>query len=132
MGSHVPFHCTASGKCCMASLNPSARKRFVKSIALEALTDATITDEARLLEELSEIEERGYSLDQEEFIDGMVAIAVPVSDAQGRFLAALAFHGPTQRLSIDTIVEKLGLLQTTARQLHGAILDEDQPVYEDA
>jgi DNA-binding IclR family transcriptional regulator len=30
-------------------------------------------------------------------MQGMVAIAVPVSDEAGRFLAALAYHGPSIR-----------------------------------
>ena len=121
IGTHVPFHCTASGKCFMASLSPKARRRFVMSLSLEPLTRATRTDPELLLKELELISERGYSLDEEEFFDGMVAIAVPVTDLSGRFVAALAFHGPTQRILIDDAIAKKDVLQTAAERLSHAL-----------
>jgi len=121
IGSHVPFYCTASGKCFLASLNKRARQKFVQALDLKPLTGATMTSPADLMDELSEIERRGYSLDQEEFMDGMVAIAVPVRDEEGRFIAALASHGPTQRLSIEAAIEKKSVLQEAASRLSEAL-----------
>ncbi|MDU8945271.1 IclR family transcriptional regulator [Ovoidimarina sediminis] len=122
IGTHVPFHCTASGKCFMASLAPKARKRFVDALKLKPLTPKTHTDQAALLTDLSAIADRGYSLDDQEFIDGMVAIAVPVRDPEGRFMAALACHGPTQRISIQDAVARKDVLQNAARRLSETIL----------
>ena len=124
IGSHVPFHCTASGKCFLASLAPSARKKMVAALDLKALTDATHTKPEELLDELSEIAKHGYSLDREEFVEGMVAIAVPVKDPNDRFVAALAFHGPTQRLSIEGAIEKKSHLQDAARRLKEALFTD--------
>ena len=67
--------------------------------------------------ELDEVNRAGYSLDREEFVEGMVAIAVPVLDSQKRFLAALAFHGPLIRLSIDIAISRLPVLQSAAGEL---------------
>ena len=125
IGTHVPFHCTASGKCFMASLSPMARRRFVLSLSLQRLTEATHTEPEALLVELEKIAERGYSLDEEEFVEGMVAIAVPVTDLAGRFVAALAFHGPTQRISLDDAVTKKGVLQAAAERLRHALSMEE-------
>jgi DNA-binding IclR family transcriptional regulator len=125
IGTHVPFHCTASGKCFMASLAPKARQSFVSSLYLERLTPATHTAPGALLDELSEVAERGYALDREEFMEGMVAIAVPVTDEAGRFVAALAFHGPTQRISLDDAIARKEVLQHAARRLSGALLTTD-------
>ena len=125
IGSHVPFHCTASGKCFMASLAPRAQARFVSTLSLEPLTEATHTKPEKLLEDLAAISERGYSLDEEEFLEGMVAIAVPIVDSSDRFIAALAFHGPTQRISIESAIDRLGILQAAAERLSHAILMED-------
>ncbi|MEL7091118.1 MAG: IclR family transcriptional regulator [Pseudomonadota bacterium] len=125
VGSHVPFHCTASGKTFLASLPTPSRETFVRNIALDAHTDATLTDPGKLLDELHQIAERGYALDEEEFMQGMVAIAVPVMDTESRFLAALAFHGPTQRVSRDSAVARLDVLQQAASQLSHAILLDD-------
>ena len=121
VGTSVPFHCTASGKCFMASLSAKARWRFVMSLSLEPLTQTTRTDPMVLLEELETIAGRGYSLDDEEFMEGMVAIAVPVTDLSGRFVAALAFHAPTQRVSIDDAIARKDVLQTAAERLSHAL-----------
>lgn len=125
IGTHVPYHCTASGKCFLASLAPKARKSLVASLNLERLTPATRTDPDDLLADLARIAKRGYSLDEEEFLEGMVAIAVPVTDGAGRFVAALAFHGPTQRLTVEGIIAQKGLLQTAAHRLREALFLAD-------
>ena len=71
--------------------------------------------------DLERIASRGYSLDEEEFLEGMVAIAVPITDNPGRFVAALTFHGPTQRMSIDDVVGRKGYLQGAAKHLRAAL-----------
>ncbi|NNL71988.1 MAG: IclR family transcriptional regulator [Silicimonas sp.] len=125
IGTHVPYHCTASGKCFLASLTPTARRSLVSSLRLERLTPASRTEPEELMADLTRIARRGYSLDEEEFIEGMVAIAVPVFDNAGRFVAALAFHGPTQRLTIDGIVAQEDVLQTAAIKLREALFSDD-------
>lgn len=125
IGSHVPFHCTASGKCFMASLPPKARREFVSSLTLKRLTPTTHTSGDALLDDLKKIARRGYALDEEEFLEGMVAIAVPVKDTSGRFMAALAFHGPTQRVSIDDAIAKKAILTDAAKGLSAALLADD-------
>ncbi len=129
IGTNVPFHCTASGKCFMASLPPGKRKTCVSALTLEKKTPATHVHQDSLLDELGEIARNGYALDREEFLEGMIAIAVPVKDPEGRFVAALAFHGPTQRMSIPGAIEKNELLQATARKLSNALFpDADDSV----
>ncbi len=121
VGSHVPFHCTASGKTFLASLKPAARKAMVESLYLEKLTANTHDDAGKLSKELAMIEKQGYALDREEFMEGMVAIAVPVRDPMGRFFAALAYHGPTQRLSLEEAVNDVDMLKDAATRLSSAI-----------
>lgn len=122
VGTNVPFHCTASGKVFMASLAPKARRAFVGGLSLQKLTQQTLTDRDALMDDLAQSARRGYALDEEEFMDGMVAIAVPVLDLKGRYLASLAFHGPSQRISIAAAVERKDVLQDGARRLRDAVL----------
>ena len=122
VGTNVPFHCTASGKCFLASLSKFARKKFVLALNLEKLTDKTFVDVDELMEELDQISKQGYSIDDEEFMDGMRAIAVPVTDNSGRFVAALAFHGPSQRLSIEYLVEHREVLFNGSQTLEQGLL----------
>lgn len=117
VGSHVPFHCTASGKVFLASLPPTRRRGMVRSFKLEQKTANTQSDPEKLLQELSKITRQGYSVDNEEFMEHMVAVAVPVVDPQGRYCASLAFHAPTQRLSLSDALEHREILLSGAKQL---------------
>jgi len=123
VGTNVPFHSTASGKCFMASLSRSARRKFVAGLELKELTQNTFTDEATLLEELDRVAKQGYAIDDEEFMDGMRAIAVPVTDSNKRFVAALAFHGPSQRLSVELLEARRDVLFIGADKLKHSLFD---------
>ena len=122
VGTNVPFHCTASGKTFMASLPKSARETFVSNLKLDRHSANTITDPQKLLEQLAEIRRLGYALDDQEFFDDMVAIAVPVRDGAGRFLAALAIHGPIQRFTLDNAIARRDLLVDAAGRLGESML----------
>lgn len=122
VGSHVPFHCTASGKTYLASLPTKTREAMVHSLTLEPYTKTTHTDPASLLADLKTIRRQGYALDNEEFMEGMMAIAVPVRDPQGRYVASLAFHGPYPRVTLDVALSKRDIMFKTAERLTNAML----------
>ncbi|MEM7237178.1 MAG: IclR family transcriptional regulator [Pseudomonadota bacterium] len=105
IGSHVPFHCTASGKCFLASMPPRASRRFVAALSLDPRTERTTTSAEDLCSELLMIRGRGFATDHEEFIDDMNAVAVPVRSPKGDFIAALAVHGPGSRLKEEQFEE---------------------------
>ncbi|MEO0917672.1 MAG: IclR family transcriptional regulator [Pseudomonadota bacterium] len=124
VGSHVPFHCTASGKTYLASLKKRDRLRIIEARRLEARTRNTTTDPARLLSELRTISRQGYALDNEEFIEGMAAIAVPVRDANGRYMASIGVHGPVQRYSTDKAATFAPMLEEAASDLAAILMDD--------
>jgi DNA-binding IclR family transcriptional regulator len=117
IGSRVPFNCTASGKCYLASLESKPLDSLIDSIKFEQRTPNTVTNRSQLKEEIALVRRRGYAIDNEELFNGMIALAVPVNDDDGKFLAALAFHGPTQRLSSKTLVEHLETVRECAAKL---------------
>ncbi|SMP18700.1 IclR family transcriptional regulator [Shimia sagamensis] len=125
IGTQVPFHCSASGKCFLASLGPTARKKMVASLKLDARTSATHVSPEDLLAELAQITRDGFALDREEFMEGMVAIAVPVTDSRGRFFAALAFHGPKPRMTLTDAMSQVEFLQTSAQRLGDALFEQE-------
>ena len=117
IGSHVPFHCTASGKCFLASMPLPSATRMAGALTLSAKTASTITSPEGLLEELTSIRQRGFSTDAQEFMEEMNAVAVPVTSHQGRFIGALAVHGPMSRLAQTDFDATARVLQIGAQQL---------------
>lgn len=119
IGTRVPLHCTASGKMFLGSLAPSRRRQVVDNLALEARTPNTITDPAKLMAALEKVHEARYGTDNEEFLEGMVAVAVPVTDGKGRLLATLALHGPTQRLTLEKVETHIPRMRLAAERIGG-------------
>jgi hypothetical protein len=80
------------------------------------MTRHTLTSASALKAECETIAAQGYACDREEFIAGLVAVAVPVTNAEGGVRAAIAIHGPTARLSL---ADALAALPALRRPLSG-------------
>ncbi len=123
VGTQVPFHCTASGKMYMSSLRAEKLRRLLSAIALERRTRQTLTTPGALVQEITATRERGYSTDDEEFMDGMAAMAVAVRDDQGRLLTTLSIHAPVQRHDLGGLVNHLPKLRQAASRLERLALE---------
>jgi DNA-binding IclR family transcriptional regulator len=121
IGSHVPIHCTASGKIFLAAMKTVERRRIIDAVGLPAYTERTITGRAEFDAEINRIARQGYSLDREEFLLGMAAIAVPVADRNGSVVAAIACHAPSVRFNVETAKSHLPLLKQAARKMSASI-----------
>ena len=117
VGVHVPLHCTASGKLFLAFMPPDQRAELIAETSLKRMTDKTITSAPALQKECNTIAVAGYSLDREEFITGLLAIAVPVRDKAGIVRAAMAVHAPRARLSLEQARGHLPALHAAAKRM---------------
>jgi len=116
-GTRVPLHCTASGKLYLSRLSPAKRKRIISRLSLDRFTTATLVDAEELEEELVKIREAGYGWDNQEFIDGLVAVAVPILDTENRFFGGLAVHGPLPRFSMQHGIDCLPAMRNAAHSI---------------
>jgi len=123
-GSKVPLYCTASGKLFLSQLSKAKLRRVIDNIELGKQTSKTLTDRAALTNEIDYIRSKGYSWDNEEFVDGMVALAVPIRDQAGRFVSSLSFHAPTQRLPFARAHQHLERLTAAAGELSSMLADD--------
>jgi IclR family transcriptional regulator, acetate operon repressor len=117
VGTHVPLHCTASGKLFLAHLPADERDALLGQLPLSRLTANTLTSRRALRGECDAIAVQGYALDREEFIAGLIAVAVPVRDDKGVVRAAMAVHGPVARMSVDDTLARLPALQAAAARM---------------
>ena len=116
-GSRVPVHCTAIGKLLLSEMGPRQRDRFLMSSPLLKYTQNTITEPGALQQELAHIHEKRISTDDQEFMSGVVCVAVPITCSSGRVCAGLAISAPQARLTLEDAKRHLPLLQDAARKL---------------
>ncbi len=98
LGSRAPAHCTSVGKVLLAYETAEVVQQ-VLDLGLRRFTDNTITEPARLLEELASIRQRGYAIDDEEIEAGLRCVAAPIRNHSGRVIAAISVAAPVQRMS---------------------------------
>lgn len=116
-GSRVPFHCTASGKLLLSFLPKQQREKLLNKLPLRGSTIQTITNLDVLREELVEIRKKRLSFNNQEFMPGMIAIAVPVMLDKTRACAAVAIQSPVERTSVDSLQEFLPDLRHAASEI---------------
>ena len=117
VGSHLPLHCTATGKLFLANMKPNLRDKILKTIPLSKHTDLTITNMSELKNELEKIADEGVGIDNGEYLDGMVAIAAPVINKENSMNFALAIHAPSSRKTIDELRQYLPVLRKAAAKM---------------
>ena len=103
VGHRNHAHCTSTGKVLLAFLSETERAAILDGRPLVAHTPYTITDRARLEEELELIRRRGWAENVNESEVGVTSVAAPIRDATGRVVAAISVAGPGPRLSRDTL-----------------------------
>ncbi|WP_235965451.1 IclR family transcriptional regulator [Caenimonas soli] len=120
-GAHVPLHCTASGKLFLALMPVARREALIAQLPMQRLTSSTITSSQALRAECETIAANGYSVDREEFIPGLIAVAVPVLDGHGHARAAIAVHAPVGRMSLEVALTKLSALRDASARMRGLL-----------
>ena len=124
-GSHVPLHCTSMGKLFLSLMPVKKCALLLRSIPLYRYTENTITDAARLEAELKNIRSAEVSTDNQEFLAGVVCVAVPVRDNNKQPVAALAVSAPLARMTLQQGLQHVPLLQAAAEQLTLTIDESD-------
>ena len=116
-GSRVPVHCSASGKVFLAQMTPEQRHRLLAHAPLERMTPHTLTDLARIEREVKRVQKDGYATDDEEFLPGLLCLAVPVPSPGGRSNLAVALQAPTMRVNAARAKQLMPALQRAAEAI---------------
>jgi IclR family acetate operon transcriptional repressor len=114
VGTTLPPHCAASGKLLLAFKPTAERNALIEAMPLQRFTDRTITNRQLLATELDRIAANGYAVDNEEYVVGVACVAVPVHEADGNVVAAVAVHAATARLPLSRALEFVPTLNAAA------------------
>lgn len=99
-GALMPLHTTASGKVLLAfGTDDSLNSYLAANQELQRETEASLAAPGALAIELDEVRMRGFAVDDQEHRTGLVCVAAPVFDRNGRAKLSLSISGNTCRLS---------------------------------
>lgn len=102
-GHRTGFHHTALGKAILAHMPDERVESILESTDLPPHTDRTITDPATLRDQLEEVRERGYAIDDEETVPGIRCVAAPIVIGDPEVLGAVSVSGPTSRMTDEYV-----------------------------
>jgi IclR family pca regulon transcriptional regulator len=118
VGSRFPAHATSTGRVLLAGASAEHLRQYFNTVNLEALTDRTVTDPAKLKRLIEDCRQSGYSAVEDELAYGVVALAVPVFDQSARVVAALNSSSHSRRINKTKLLrERLAMLQQVSREI---------------
>lgn len=97
---HQLLHCTASGKAILAHLSADRIDEILDNHGLARVTENTVTDQNKLKEQLAEIRDQGYAINDEEEMLGVYAVGTAIKDRNGNVLGSIAISAPKSRVNI--------------------------------
>jgi DNA-binding IclR family transcriptional regulator len=119
VGSRVPGYCTAIGKLLIAYQHKNIRTRLIETIKPNQFTSRTLLTAESFEKAFSEIRANAYSMNNQEHVDGLIAVAVPIRDSDGAVIAGLAVHGSITRMDQDKLLSYLPGMRDKAERIAG-------------
>ncbi len=113
VGRRVPAYCTGMGKVLLAH----EENANLKNIDFRRYSDNTLDSIEKFEEELKLIREQGYAIDKEEYIKGLICIAVPVKKRNRDVVAAISIATPAARMDQQKKEEYLRMLLDAAEDI---------------
>ena len=121
VGGRTPAHCTSLGKAMLAFWPSPEIEAFLRGRTLKPCTRKTITATTRLKQDFRSVRARGYSIDDQEFEEGLRCIGAPVRDASGAVVAAVSVAGPVFRVTEDRISSIGAAVKEAASHISSAL-----------
>ncbi len=115
IGSRGYLHSTGLGRAILAHLPPPELEALLPRLEMRAMTKNTIIDMDAFHEELKQVREKGYVIDDEENEVGIRCVAAPVFDHLGGVTGAVSLSGWTITMTLDRATQlSADLLKTCA------------------
>jgi len=105
----LPLHASASGKLRIAFMPEKEREKVIAGLALDKLTEHTITDREDFIREMKCVYEQGYSTEIDEMDAGIASVGAPLFDIFGNLsgtMSVVTLSAKLQRI-LDDVTREL-------------------------
>lgn len=119
-GTVLPLFAGASGKVLLAEIHIERAKQLIHEKGLPRHTPRSIVDQEKYLTELEQVRTQGYSIDDEEYLTGVRAVALALHNLKGPPMAIWAV-GLSSRMGLDKIEDAIAIMTDAAKNLCNAL-----------
>jgi DNA-binding IclR family transcriptional regulator len=121
VGVRIPLYCTGQGKALLAGMTEAELDQYISKVALERLTDNTITSPSELKLHLKTVVEEGVAYDDEDRFIGIRNVAVGIRNAAGKVFAAVGVIGPSVWMTRERMREIAPQVKECAAEISRAL-----------
>lgn len=128
IGTRLPLHCHSAGRVLLSGLTPTQLDSYFDRARIQAHTERTVTDPARLRRLVNDARRKGYAFVNGEMEANVSGLSVPVLDPDGTVLAALNVSYNRSGVTQAAVVRSaLPALKRAAERLHTALVAGRSP-----
>ena len=116
IGARLPAYTTADGKIIICYQNKDKIKNYLPK-RIPQYTNNTITNKGEFIKKLEEMKKNGYTIDNEEYVEGLKCVAAPIFDHDGKVRFSLSTTGPAFRMNEERIKELIVIIKEAANEI---------------
>lgn len=105
------------GMTLLAYMDSKEIDRLLRLYPPMKITPKTITDTRRIIKNLDKAKRAGYYMEQDEIVEGLLGIGVPIKDFSGNVVAALGATQPVFQIKEGTIESTIQQLLEASRSI---------------
>ena len=106
VGKRIPLYCSGVGKALLADMSDDEIKSIWDKSDKTQLTEHTITNFSKFMQEIEETRKRGYAMDNEEYELGVRCVAANIKHGEQKPQYAFSISAPIHRMDEKRMKEK--------------------------
>ena len=121
------LYARAMGKAVLANLDPSEVPAILENVRIKKLTPNTLSSQRKILKDIEMTRNRGYSINNEEYVEGLICIGAPVTNYREKtIVGAVSLDFPASEYSLEIIQKNYpGVLTKLASEVSEAVTSAD-------
>jgi len=121
------FYARAMGKAILAKLDPVELSNILEKTQVKKHTPNTLSDKEEILKDIELTRNRGYSINNEEYVEGLICIGAPLMNFREKaVVGAVSLDFPTSEYTLDSIIRNFpGVLTKLASELSEIVTSID-------
>jgi DNA-binding IclR family transcriptional regulator len=105
------------GMILLAYMDDKEKERLLKLYPPTKITTKTVTEARRIMKKLDDAKRKGFYMEQDEIVEGLLGIGVPIMDFSGNVVAALGATQPVFQIKEGTIENTIHQLLDASRSI---------------
>lgn len=113
-GKRAPPHCNASGQFFLSQMPQKQLDQFLETAPWQAFTKYTLIEAEPLRKRIEEIRKKDFAIQDSEFVQGVMGVAVPIRTNRGRVAATLVARVENSKKSMGQVEELVPTMRSYA------------------